>query len=508
MASVFAGSNQREDELSQLDRRKFLSGAGVLLSVPFFESLSTSAAAKTKAPKRLVIFYCSQGHPYTSIRDPIGTPSSYTLADAFHESVDTKTGQLASNVKDAKSITLADFKSKLTIVTGLDAESANDDSGNPHNLAVGHALVGKKMQPGGGSGNQTLSGGPSIDHLIATRISPQEVAFKAFHASVHDPWEICFTGPAQPVSRLEHPDKIAKWLFGDFMAPGDDGAKKKWLARRQSVIDATKQNIASLRTRLSPSDRLRLDDYLARVQAIEQRLHAQSSGQSCTPLGPFNLKRSPFRDAYLNDVPGFDPWHDPDIACPTVIDCLVEALACDRTRVATLTIGDRYMYPWLRYANPKAELDPSYAGKPYPNAGSSGDWHNDIVHAVWPSTIEKTPPYAQKVLGSFLRRVARWEMAQLAYLLYRLQNEQDEDGPLLDSTLVLYLNEFGKETHDHDDQMYLLAGGGMKGAWHRYQGAPHHRLLLSLLKKFGIDDVKTFGDPKYCEAGPLPELLG
>ena len=43
--------------LSSLDRRKFLRGAGVALALPWLESLRRSPASKPEQRKRLACFY-------------------------------------------------------------------------------------------------------------------------------------------------------------------------------------------------------------------------------------------------------------------------------------------------------------------------------------------------------------------------------------------------------------------------------------------------------------------
>jgi len=502
--------------MSRIDRRRFLQGTGVALSLPFLESLATRSAHAGPGdgpPKRLVVFYNVQGHPYPLIRDPQGTSSNYQLNDVFQELVDSNTGQLAGNVSGASPIKLDDFRDQMTVITGMNVQSAADEGGNAHNLAAGHSLVGTAMQPGGNSDDPTQSGGMSVDKLISDRITPASVAFPALHLTQGNPWEICYTGAGDPVDRLTEPDEIAQWLFGDFTNP-DQGAVQALRERRQSVLDATTENITWLRSRISASDRHRLDAYLERIQAIEQRINAGIGGESCTPIPGFALARSPFRDSPTPQE--FHPYYDRDIGSPALIDTVVEALACDRTRVATLTYSDTNAYYWLRYGSSSA-IHPSYPSSDplYPHAGSSGNWHNDIVHANWPSGTmdpnEPPPPYSTAITGEFLRRVARWEMSQFAYLLHRLEQKEEGDSTLLDNTVVLYLNEFGDGTHSHSDMMYLVAGGGagaiQTGQWIQSNGAPHNQLLLALLRAFDIDDVDTFGDPQYCGGGPLSGLL-
>ena len=242
----------------KLDRRRFLKGAGVALGLPWLESLCPSIghAAPEAMPKRLIVFYGTQGMPLQHWK-PKGTPSNYTLGPIMNHS--ERIGGTNYN--------LADHRSDLSIVTGLDMTSAIDDQpphGNAHNLSAGHALCGTAMLPGGKENDPTLAGGPSIDNVIADRITPPSVAFKALHTGVRTPWEVSFTGAAQPVNRLSDPQQIANALFGDFtnLTPDQITARR---ARQQSVLDATKDNIAHLRARISASDQHRLDEYLERI---------------------------------------------------------------------------------------------------------------------------------------------------------------------------------------------------------------------------------------------------
>jgi len=476
-----------------LNRRRFLKGAGVTLSLPWLESFwsSTSHAAPGDTPKRLIVFYGTQGMPH-DLWKPSGTPSSYQLGPIMNHG-ESINGQIYN---------LADHRADCSIITGMDMTSAIDDAppnGNAHNLSTGHALCATAMQPGGKADDPTLAGGPSIDNIIADRITPATVAFKTMHLGLRTPWEVSFTGPAQPVNRLTQPQEIANALFGDFtnMTPGQIATRR---ARQQSVLDATKENIAHLRARISASDRHRLDEYLERVGEIERRLNANIAvGEQCSPIGQLNLQPSPHRD-WAPQVDYFHPHYDPDVAAPVILDAMVEALACDRTRVTTFTLGDCDRFHWLTAGMPSQVID----------AYATGDWHQDVVHKYWSSDPDGPSPAERQQLGAFLTRVAQWEQGLFAYLLSKLKAKQEGEGSLLDNCLVLYCNEFGSATHKHDDMPYIVAGG-CGGAvrtdqWLQANGQPHNRLFLAMMRAFGIEDA-SFGDPTYCGAGPLTGLL-
>jgi hypothetical protein len=482
----FATANAtQENDMSALDRREFLKAAGVMMSLPLLESIPGVAHAQAAPIQRLVIVYTTQGLPYQYWR-PIAQPGGgFDLNHIWHLPVDV----------DGQSVTLADFRDDLSIVTGVDVRSAIEERGNSHNLAAGHNLVGQAMGAGGANDNHTQSGGPSVDHIIARAIADPSVAMQSLHLGVRSPWEICYTGAAQPVDRLTRPDSVIQSLFGDFTNPDNQGLARL-RQRRRSVLDATTDNISSLRRRLSHSDQSRLDEYLERVREIERRLNATSvRGESCRPLSPLSLQRSPHRDA--SSRPNFHPYYDPDVSTPAMIDVLVESLACDRTRVATLTVGDIDVWHWLRDRNGDVVT-----------AATTGDWHQDVVHAYW--LENRDGARNNSLLEDQLCRVARWEHSMFAYLLARLKGHREGDGTLLDNSMVVFVNEFGAGTHTHNDIPYIVAGraGGVlqPGQWLQYDQEPHNRLLLSMMRTFGVDDP-TFGDPALCGAGPLTELF-
>ena len=464
-----------------IDRRRFLMGSGAMLSLPALASLPGTARASSDPPKRLIVFYCVQGMPQQHW-NPIGTPGSFTLNDIFLEPVEV----------DGQTINLADLRDDYSVVTGLGVASAMVEFGNAHNLAAGHLLTGTQMLDGGPDIDPTLSGGESVDSVIASAISDAKVPFSSLHYAVRTPWEICFTGPGAPVDRLTEPDAMITQLFGDFTQV-DIAEFDRIRRRRQSVLDATKANADWVKARLSPADKHRLDEYLTRVEELERRFNASLEvGESCVPLAPLDLEKSPYR-LHNTQVDWFHPWYDPDIATPAILDIIVEAIACDRSRVITLTLGDNSIWHWLTDMN----------GDPI-DAGASGDWHEDTVHAYWGANA------GDPLLEDRLRRVARWEHSMFARLLQKLKNHGEGEGSLLDNCMVLYVNEFGRETHVHEDQPFIVAGGCggaiRTGQWLEHPSVPHNRLLLTMLQAFGIDRAE-FGDPQWCQGGPLADLL-
>ena len=110
-----------------------------------------------------------------------------------------------------------------------------------------------------------------------------------------------------------------------------------------------------------------------------------------------------------------------------------------------------------------------------------------------------------------LTKINKWYCEQLAYLARRLAEtpEPGGEGSLLDNTVLIWTNELGKgNSHTRDNMPFVLVGGGLDfqmGRSLKYRREPHNRLLMALAHAFG-HEIKTFGNPNYCEDGPLTGL--
>ncbi len=483
-------SNPKIKTLGQgLSRRHFIQGTGgAILGLPLLESLvAQKASAQTKShPKRLVIFYATQGLLVNEFI-PTGTPSNYSFQ-----------GEFIRQVKQ--------HKDKILVLTGLDNQSAHDERGNDHSASAGHALTGAKMKPGATENDYTRTGGPSIDFRIAQGIkspAPLHLTNRLFK-------EICYTGPGEPVNRERDPLKLYDSLFAN--APKDTGQANKRRARRQSVLSATKAQINAIQGSISASDRVRLDGYLSRVEEIEKRV-TQLSNTGCVVPNRPELSPSPERLAagWGLKVQRFHPDYDIDVSTDALMDLMVLALACNKTQVATFYYGQQNRYHYLldrngHYIGYRIAPDGGYE-RDEDGHRVFGAWHGDFIHR-----LDQTPTTQAdySALYDAVLRVKRYEWQQFNKLLTRLDSVPEGNGTLLDNTLVLYANEFGERTHGHKNMPYLIAGscgGAIKtGRWLKFNGEPHNRLFLSMLRAFDLHDA-TFGDPVYCTGGPLPGIV-
>lgn len=125
------------------------------------------------------------------------------------------------------------------------------------------------------------------------------------------------------------------------------------------------------------------------------------------------------------------------------------------------------------------------------------DGHHDLSHHG----------DSDSVANQKLTKINNWFAQQFAYLVASLEAMPEGAGTMLDNSLLLWCNEQGKgNNHARKSMPWLLAGraGGAvrTGRFLRYENVPHNRLLMGILRAFGVE-AATFGDPKFCGGGPL-----
>jgi hypothetical protein len=437
-------------------RRQALQALGAAGLVPLLP-----AVARAQAPRRMIVFYTPNGTIGAHWR-PKGTETGFTL------------GRILAPLEP--------HRSKLLILGGVNMALADAGYGSHHTRGVGGLLTGRPILMGNfksaGPPTAGWASGISLDQHVArnmpmagtTRFRSLELGVRVIDAEVRG--RLSYLAANQPVPPMENPYDVFDRLFAGAKPPvaGGDPVADRLRIERRSVIDFLKDELGLVRGAIGAEDRPRLEAHLESVRDIERRLEPVAGG-TMPPAG-CPAPAAPTRmDITAND------------AMPAVgrlqMDLLVNALACDQTRVATLQwthAESTQSFPWI---------------------GVPGQ-HHVMSHAG------DTDAAAQESLT----KINVWYAEQLRYLLDRLAAAK-----ILDDTVVLWANEVGKgNNHAHRDLPFLLAGscGGRfkTGRFVDYlttgSGHPHNNLLLSLAQAMGLPDT-TFGDPQHC-TGPLSGL--
>ncbi|MFN3198437.1 MAG: DUF1552 domain-containing protein [Bradymonadia bacterium] len=459
-----------------LNRRAFLRGVGgAALTVPMMGLRQHARAQTAGGPRRLIIMVHPQG----------------TLHDAWTPSGEGRGFELSQILQP-----LAPHRDRLLVLSQIDNVVRREQrQGNGHNppgrtLLTAFPFAGSmdngRVRPEHEQPPNGDAYGPSIDHVIAQRISA-DTRFQSLHLGIGGDelgeytmfWE-GREGQAVAAGCEGDPVSLFQRLVQAAPAPerGPMTRADRLTAQRGSVLEAVRGNFNLLQSRAGAADRRRLEEHATRIRNLERRLRAPMSAAACTIPGGHTLS------------PGYRPWNADfdNESAEAHIENLIFAMSCDLTRVGTLQFT-RYhgpQFPFIddlpvRFNGMAGDDDDDYRGE----SGLWGTWHQ-MVH------LGRETPSARAAMVM----VFQWYMAQLNHLLDRLANtpEPTGDGSMLDHTLVLALSELGHGGwHSTRHLPVILAGNAGAGVqMGRHLSLPDRTtgdLYTTLLQTFGGNET-------------------
>jgi len=438
------------DERFLLSRRALLGGVGAL---GLASLLPRSRALAAAPPTRLIVVHVPEGMWSGAKRPSAGATTLGPIFGAMDQ-----------------------YMSSINVLNNLAMKSRDHGpGGDGHHRGVVHMFTGTEMK------DENSAGGPSIDQKIAaaiggsTPLQSLQLAVRIVYQDTNS--KPIWSGPGRVVPALQDPWQAYKRVFTDAVvkpvATTPTAPAAPAFDLRKSALDHALADIGSLRTRLSTSDRERLDSYQESLRDIERRLATvgnsvnEAEASSCTP---------PTLGTSINVAA---EANYPKIA-QLQMDIAVAALQCNVTRVISLQFGnsnDQCAYSWLGV--------------------------NSLGHDLSHNNNNCDPT------GSKKQTVYDWYSKQFAYLMGKLQGVTEGGVPMLNNTLVLWASEFGESNgHNGSNLLWFLmgnAGGYFKtGQVLNCGGRSVNDLHVSLQNAMGIPDT-TFGNPAYCQ-GPLPGL--
>lgn len=430
------------------NRRRFLRDLGVsAAALPFLAGLPTLHAATPPARRQRIVFMFS----------PNGTlPNQFWPDEA---GADFKLKPILEP--------LAPFQDRTLIIKGLCNKVRGDGDGHMRGMSC--LLTGIELFPGNiQGGSDTPAGwakGPSIDQELKqflqgrpetrTRFGSLELGVAVPNRS--DPWTRWnYAGPNQPVAAVSDPYLVFERLYGQLQ-------DRENLA---SILDDVRDDLRRVAKKLGKEDQALLEQHTTFVQEMERDLR-EAEKQKLAHAAPA-LEPGVTEDN--DDMPR---------AAQLQTDLLVNAFANDMARVASLqftaSVGQA-RFRWLGIE----------------------EGHHSLSH----------DPDLNEQSQAKLLKINVWLAEQLAMLAKKLADtpEPGGEGSMLDHTTILWTNELGKgNSHTLDNIPFVLVGGGLgfqSGRSLQLELTPHNRLWLAIAHAFG-HELKTFGNPKLCEAGPL-----
>ena len=355
---------------------------------------------------------------------------------------------------------LEPFKRKLNVINGLFNKPSTGVGIHPG--MTGNILSGMPLTRGA-----VLRGGISFDQVLANKIG-QETAQPSLVLACEQP----LTGYHETNFSMAYSSHIS-WQSADSPVPTevypslafDSLFENNGSRRNQSILDRVSSEAASLRRRVSATDRSKLDEYLTSVREVEQRAQKMRS----------DLDKAADRAAD-NGKP-LAAMKRPDDGLPEdlrehmrlMCDIVALAIQTDKTRIATMLMCrdlSGLFYPFLDVR----------------------DAHHPASHSD---------------LSAGYERVTRFYVTQLAYLADKLQAMPEGEGTVLDNTCLLWLSNMWSGSRHDNSTLPLLTVGGLGGALQtgrvmdfREKGDENRKLCslyLSLMDRMGVE-LPRFGD--------------
>ena len=289
--------------------------------------------------------------------------------------------------------------------------------GNHHNCST-IWLTGGKIGP---SERNTIS----VDQLMSQVTAPQ-TRFTSMQLS-NKGGALSWNADGIQLPAQANPGVVFREMFED--PQGGIGKQRRSLQRKGSILDAILEEAQSLGGQLGKDDRGRLEQYLTSVREVE--ICTQRADRWLDTPRP---KVEPDTKSRLNRSVSQETVGD---YFRTMYDLIVLAFQTDMTRVATFSTGVEGQ------------------GLKIPEIGIQQDRHSLSHHNGNPK------------LMSDLTASDTFNIAQFSYLLDRLSEVHDADGPLLDTTMALYGSgmAFG-HSHGNANLPIILAGGNKLGLHH------------------------------------------
>ncbi len=421
-------------------RRAILRGSGCAMALPWLESVSALAAEPAAAdfPTRFGVVFFGCG---------------------IHEDHWSASGEGASMTLSRTLQPLEKLKTKINVLDGLYVPSLVGQGIHPGQ--TGSILSGTTIAKGA-----MVQSGTSVDQMIANAIGQDtaqqsivlscDQAMTGYHEtnfslaySSHISWQT----PESPVPLEVYPSLAWDSLFDN-----------RGSLLNLSVLDRVKEDAATLSHRISAGDRQKLDEFLTSVREVEKRVEVMRNAKE----GADDAAKAKNLQAIRMERPASGLPEDLREHAKLMCDIIAIAFQTNKTRVASLiTTRDlsAMYYPFLDVAQ-----------------GHHAASHNNNSDGY--------------------ERIARFHLAQYAYLAEKLDGMKEGEGTVLDHSCLMFLsNMWVGRTHDNSRLPVVLAGG-MNGKLktgrvldYLKSGDENRRmqsLYLSLMDRYGMK-VDSFG---------------
>lgn len=394
-------------------RRQFLRGAGmrgagIALTLPWFEAFANEATDGGKTPKRFLSVYHPDGVGLPLKSDPAWQDWSWFPRGGERDFELTKVLDVLEPLRD-----------EITIYSGLSHPAAR--------RVHGHSNADQYLTGADIGGHGPYRNTVSLDQVIAevagesTRFSSLVMSTNGGVGGPRGAQTQSFNREGRPIPAMNRPKQIFDALF---VTSGKEAADK--LARSKSALDLLIDNTQSLRRQLSKQDRETLDQYLDSVRDTEVKL-VKAQKWLDTPVPVVDASR-----LVLDAEP-----KEARLYFQTMYELIYLAFMSDSTRVATFQLGRE-----------NGEGPHDLLSLAVGLGGAHG-----LTHAV-------KEPGGWENLGTY----NRYQAEEFGRFIRRLKEtpEPDGNGTLLDNTFAMH-GSASSSFHLSRNYPIISAGGSNLG---------------------------------------------
>jgi len=415
-----------------LSRRKFLRGAGILLTLPLLDAMTPAFAA---AARRIAAGATPGGKP----RRMFGICNNLgLLPEHFFPKESGRDYALSPYLEVLKG-----HRNDFTVFSGV--WHPDVDGGHP----ADNCFLTAAPHPGSAGFHNTIS----LDQYISERIG-HLTRFPSLTLGVNVQQgvrSLSWTGSGVLIPCEEKAaDVFARMFLQGTKAETEAQVRK--LETGQSILDAVAGQAKDLQRTVGARDRDRLDQYFTSVRDLEQRLQMSREWErkpkpkvsAPVPLDPADPK------AYMDKV-------------KLMYDMARLAFETDSTRSISLLL-DSVNSPAIEFGEVK----------------TTDGYHNLSHHGKSKEKLAQ------------LKSIDEWHMKLLADLFAQLKAVREDGEPLLDRTMILYGSNLGNaNTHVTTNMPTIFAGGGFEHGQHLAFDMQHNyplpNLFVSMLQRLGLE---------------------
>ena len=441
-----------------IPRRSFLKGAGAGIALPLLDAMIPAFAAAPDNDRTHLI----------CIEEVHGLPGCNQWGSERFLFAPETVGHNYELVADNPLKALEQWREEFIIVSNTDVRMAEafapSEVGGDHFRSSAVFLT--QAHPKQTQGSDIVCG-TSLDQIHANRFG-QDSLLPSIQLCI-EPTDkgggcdynyscsytdcISWASPTEPLPMIRNPRTVFDMLFGAGGTPAERAARRK---THSSILDWVAGEMSALNRQLGAVDRRRVDRYLDSVREIERRIQMVEASNTNGP------------ERALPDAPPGVPDSYAD-HLQIMFDLQVLAFQSDITRTISLKTGR------------------DASNRSFPESGSDRAFHPASHHGDKESGILE------------FNKICQFRVAQLAYLLERLEDIRDGDASLLDQSMIIWGSPMGDANLHNHRRCPLVVFGGANG---RLNGGAHIRApdgtpmanpMLTLLNKLG-HDMEKFGD--------------